>query len=71
MRRSGSIPIRPERRLGAGGDLVAQRWVARWTFKGEVAGLGPNWKVIPRGGVSLFRLAGGRMEHYAYIGAAS
>jgi hypothetical protein len=42
--------------------------VARWTFKGEVAGLGPNWKVIPRGGVSLFRLAGGRMEHYAYIG---
>jgi steroid delta-isomerase-like uncharacterized protein len=53
--------------LLADGDWVIQRQMARGTFKGELAGLPPNGKVIEAGGISMFRIADGKIvEHWAY-----
>ena len=53
--------------LVAEGDWVVQRNLARGTFKGELAGLPPNGNVIEGGGISMFRIADGKIvEHWAY-----
>lgn len=53
--------------LVAEGDWVVQRQMMRGTFKGELAGLAPNGNVIEAGGISMFRIADGRIvEHWAY-----
>jgi predicted ester cyclase len=53
--------------LIAEGDWVVQRQMARGTFKGEMAGLQPTGKVVEAGGISMFRIAGGKtVEHWAY-----
>ena len=53
--------------LVAEGDWVVQRQMMRGTFKGELAGLAPNGDVIEAGGISMFRIADGRIvEHWAY-----
>jgi len=53
--------------LVAEGDWVVQRTIARGTFKGELAGLSPNGKLCEAGGISMFRIADGRIvEHWAY-----
>ena len=53
--------------LVAEGDWVVQRQMVRGTFKGEFAGLIPNGNVIEGGGISMFRIADGKIvEHWAY-----
>lgn len=53
--------------LIAEGDWVVQRTLARGTFKGELAGLPPNGQVCEAGGISMFRIADGKIvEHWAY-----
>lgn len=53
--------------LIAEGDRVAQRWTVRGTHKGEIIGLAPTGQDLTAGGVSLFRIADGRIvEHWAY-----
>jgi steroid delta-isomerase-like uncharacterized protein len=53
--------------LVAEGDWVVQRNVLRGTFKGEFAGLPPTGQVIEGGGISMFRIADGKIvEHWAY-----
>jgi steroid delta-isomerase-like uncharacterized protein len=53
--------------LVAEGDWVVQRTVARGTFKNELAGLPPNGRVCEAGGISMFRIADGKIvEHWAY-----
>jgi steroid delta-isomerase-like uncharacterized protein len=53
--------------LVAEGDWVVQRTLARGTFKGELAGLPPNGQVCEAGGISMFRIADGKIvEHWAY-----
>jgi steroid delta-isomerase-like uncharacterized protein len=53
--------------LVAEGDWVVQRNLARGTFKGELAGLPPNGQVCEAGGISMFRIADGKIvEHWAY-----
>lgn len=57
--------------LIAEGDWVAQRWVTRATFKGELAGLPPTGQPMECGGISMFRISGGKIvEHYAYVDEA-
>jgi len=53
--------------LVAEGDWVVQRNVFRGTFKGDLAGLPPTGQVIEAGGISMFRIADGKIvEHWAY-----
>jgi predicted ester cyclase len=53
--------------LFAEGDRVAQRWRVRGTHKGEIIGLPPTGREVTAGGISIFRIAGGRIvEHWAY-----
>jgi predicted ester cyclase len=48
-------------------DWVVQRHLIRATFKGELAGLSPTGRVVETGGISMFRIADGRIvEHWAY-----
>jgi len=59
--------------LVAEGDWVVQRTVARGTFKGEpLAGLQPNGKLCEAGGISMFRIADGkiveRWEQFDQVG---
>ncbi len=55
--------------LIAEGDRVVQRWVFRATFRNEFLGLTPTGKMIEGGGISIFRIANGRIvEHWAYAG---
>lgn len=53
--------------LVAEGDWVVQRTLMRGTFKGEFAGLQPTGQVVECGGISMFRVAGGKIvEHWGY-----
>jgi steroid delta-isomerase-like uncharacterized protein len=53
--------------LFAEGDRVAQRHLLRGTHKGEFMGLPPTGRVIETGGISIFRMADGRIvEHWAF-----
>jgi steroid delta-isomerase-like uncharacterized protein len=53
--------------LVAEGDWVVQRWVVRGTFKGELAGLPPTGQIVEAGGISMFRVVGGKIvEHWGY-----
>ena len=53
--------------LIAEGDKVVQHWKARGTFKGEIFGLQPTGEVVEADGISIFRMAGGKIvEHYAF-----
>jgi predicted ester cyclase len=53
--------------LVAEGDTVVQHWKTRGTFKGEIFGLPPTGQVIEADGVSIFRIAGGKIvEHHAF-----
>lgn len=53
--------------LFAGGSWVAQRYIARGTFRGETSGLPPTGNVVQWGGVNIFRIARGRIvEHWGY-----
>jgi len=53
--------------LIAEGDTVVHRWTVRGTHKGEVIGLAPTGREVTAGGISLFRIADGRIvEHWAY-----
>ena len=53
--------------LVAEGDWVVQRNLFRGAFKGELAGFAPNGNVIEAGGISMFRIANGKIvEHWAY-----
>jgi predicted ester cyclase len=52
--------------LIAEGDRVAMRFRLHCTHKGEFMGLAPTGKEITLEGISLFRLAGGKIvEHWA------
>src|SRR5215213_861448 len=47
-------------------DLVVTRLRGRGTFKGEILGIPPNNKVIEITGISIHRVAGGKLvEHWA------
>jgi predicted ester cyclase len=53
--------------LVAEGDWVVQRHLFRGTFKGELAGLPPTGQVVEGGGISMFRVVGGKIvEHWGY-----
>lgn len=53
--------------LIAEGDRVVQRWIARGTHKGEIIGLAPTGRQVEAGGISIFRIADGRIvEHCAF-----
>lgn len=53
--------------LIAEGDKVVQHWKARGTFKGEIFGLQPTGAVVQADGISIFRIAGGKIvEHVAF-----
>ncbi len=53
--------------LIAEGDKVAQRWTARGTHKGELLGWAATGRQVKAGGISIFRIAGGRIvEHTAF-----
>jgi predicted ester cyclase len=48
-------------------DKVVQRWKMRGTFKGEIFGLPPTGEVIEADGISIFRIADGKIvEHWAF-----
>ena len=50
----------------AEGDLVVTRLRGRATFKGEILGILPNNKVIEITGISIHRIAEGKLaEHWA------
>jgi predicted ester cyclase len=50
----------------AEGDLVVTRLRGRGTFKGEILGIPPNGKVIEITGISIHRIANGKLaEHWA------
>jgi steroid delta-isomerase-like uncharacterized protein len=50
----------------AEGDKVMTRLLGRGTFRGEILGLPPNGKVIEIAGISVHRLAEGKLvEHWA------
>jgi len=50
----------------AEGDTVVTRLLGRGTFRGAILGLPPNGKVIEIAGISVHRLAGGKLvEHWA------
>ena len=53
--------------LIAEGDKVVQRWKLRATFKGEILGLPPTGEVVEAAGISIFRIADGKIvEHSAF-----
>ena len=56
----------------AEGDLVAVRWTWRGTHAGEFGGYSPTGKHVKTEGITLFRLADGRIaemwEFYDQIG---
>jgi predicted ester cyclase len=53
--------------LLADGDWVIQRTLMRGTFKGEIAGLQPTGEVVDCGGISMWRIAEGKIvEHWGY-----
>jgi steroid delta-isomerase-like uncharacterized protein len=45
----------------AEGDKVAKRWVFRGTHTGEFAGVPPTGKMVTMRGITLYRLAGGKV----------
>jgi steroid delta-isomerase-like uncharacterized protein len=48
-------------------DKVVQRWTAQGTHKGELLGLAPTGRPFRSAGVSIFRIADGRIvEHIAF-----
>ena len=48
-------------------DKVVQHWKARGTLKGELFGLPPTGEVVEADGISIFRIAGGKIaEHVAF-----
>ena len=47
--------------LIAEGDKVVQHWKARGTLKGELFGLPPTGEVVEADGISIFRIAGGKI----------
>lgn len=48
-------------------DLVVQRFTVRGTHNGEIVGLAPTGNHVSQGGVSIFRIAGGKIvEHLAF-----
>jgi steroid delta-isomerase-like uncharacterized protein len=48
-------------------DWVVQRHVVRGTFKAELGGLPPTGEMVEIGGVSMFRIADGKIvEHWGY-----
>jgi steroid delta-isomerase-like uncharacterized protein len=50
----------------AEGDKVMTRLIGRGTFRGEILGLPPTGKVVEIAGISVHRLAGGKLvEHWA------
>jgi steroid delta-isomerase-like uncharacterized protein len=50
----------------AEGDKVMTRLIGRGTFRGEILGIPPNGKVIEIAGISVHRLAAGKLvEHWA------
>ncbi len=52
--------------LVAEGDKVMARFTSTGTFKGELMGIPPNGKAFNVTGISLFRLADGKIvEHWA------
>jgi len=52
--------------LVAEGDKVVMRFTATGTFKNDFMGLPPTGKLIKFTGISIFRLAGGKIvEHWA------
>jgi predicted ester cyclase len=54
-------------RLVAEGDWVVQQWIMRGTFKGELAGLPPTGEVVECAGISMFRIAEGKIvEHWTH-----
>jgi predicted ester cyclase len=53
--------------LIAEGDKVVQRWTVRGTHKGELMGWAPTGRQVKAGGISIFRIAEGRIvEHLAF-----
>jgi steroid delta-isomerase-like uncharacterized protein len=58
------VRITVEQQLGEG-DLVATRWTARGTHKGELMGIQPTGKQASVTGLTLSRLVGGKIveEH--------
>ena len=50
----------------AEGDKVVTRLRGRATFRGEILGIPPNGQVVEIGGISIHRLADGKLvEHWA------
>jgi steroid delta-isomerase-like uncharacterized protein len=47
--------------LVAEGDKVAKRWIFRGTHTGEYAGIPPTGKQVTMRGITLYRLAGGKV----------
>ncbi len=45
----------------AGGDKVAVRWIAGGTHRGELFGIPPTGKYIQGEGISIYRLADGKI----------
>lgn len=53
--------------LIAEGDRVVQRWTFRATHAGVFIGLPPSGKTITAAGISIFRIADGKIvEHWAF-----
>lgn len=50
-----------EEDVAAEGDKVASRWVARGTHKGEFMGLPPTGRQFAITGMSIYRIAGGKI----------
>lgn len=52
--------------LMAEGDKVVARWTSTGTFKGELMGIPPTGKAFDVTGISIFRIADGKIvEHWA------
>ncbi len=52
----------------AEGDRVVTRWTMRGTHRGELMGLPPTGQQVTVGGISIDRIAGGKVvEHWAQI----
>lgn len=47
--------------LVAGGDKVVARWSARGTHLGDFNGIPPTGRVVQSSGITIFRLAGGKI----------
>jgi steroid delta-isomerase-like uncharacterized protein len=60
------LNIRIEEQI-AEGDMVATRWTATGTHKGELFGISPTGKQATVGGMTLDRFSGGKMgESWVY-----